>query len=457
MGDVVLVVDLGGSGIRVGLVDARGNLRILTKRRLSLAYPDDCPGAVEFSQDFEDEVKSAIAEAIHLSRARERLGIRAVVCVSMREGFVLLDSERRVIYAGPNADYRAVKEARELHHNIGSTVYRATGQWITPPGGAIQAPCRLLWFARHHPERLDRCATFMMLSDWLASLFSRELVCEASSASSSALLDLSTAEWRLDIVDYIGARHSMFPSVVASGTVIGPVRADDSGLGAHMLHGATVVSGGADTQCSLLGCGVYRSNQVAIVAGTTSPIQMVMNRPVLDPLMRTWTSFHVVPDSWVLESNAGKTGFAHAWLADIVGALSGIEATNDVYALLDRLAQESPPGAGGLTFALEPAAMGECRAGPAFRGAVSGLSCTGKNRTTASHLARALMENVAAAYSANLEQLERVSGEPIDSVMMCGGSTRSRVQTQIIADSSGRAVRVSREPETTMGQVQNVL
>jgi len=152
----------------------------------------------------------------------------------------------------------------------------------------------------------------------------------------------------------------------------------------------------------------------------------------------------------VLESNAGKTGFTYAWLADMIGALCGVEATNEVYALLDRLAQESPPGAGGLTFALEPVAMGECKAGPAFRGAVFGLNCTGKDRTTASHLARALMENMAAAYSANLEQLERVSGEPIDSVVMCGGSTKSRVQTQIIADSSGRTVRVPKEPETTM-------
>lgn len=289
----------------------------------------------------------------------------------------------------------------------------------------------------------------MMLSDWLASLFSGELVCEASCASSSALLDITKGEWCLDILDHIGVRRSVFPGVIGSGTAIGSVRVDDSVLGTH-LRGTTVVSGGADTQCSLLGCGVHKPHQVAIVAGTTSPIQMVMSRPVLDPLMRTWTSCHVVPNSWVLESNAGKTGFAHAWLADMVGTLSGVEAADEVYALLDRLAQESPPGAGGLTFALEPATMGECTAGPAFRGALFGLKSTGKGRTTASHIARALMENVAAAYSANLEQLERVSGVAVDSVIMCGGSTRSRVQTQITADSSGRTVRVSAEPETTM-------
>ena len=125
-------------------------------------------------------------------------------------------------------------------------------------------------------------------------------------------------------------------------TVIGPVRAMTV-VWARTSCGATVVAG-ADTQCSLLGCG-HGSNQVAIVAGTTSPIQMVMSRPVLDPLMKTWTSFHVVPNSWVLEIMQVDS-FA-AWLADIVGALSGVEATNEVY-VARPFGSGVSPGAGDL-------------------------------------------------------------------------------------------------------------
>lgn len=446
---LILVVDLGGSGLRVGVVDDAGNLRILGKRRLRLVYNNDWPGAVEFSSDIESQVRTVITEALGSMGRSERSRIRAVVCTSMREGFVLLDSEGGVVYAGPNADYRGVAEAHELSADMGDEIYRWSGQWITPPDGAIQAPCRLLWLARHEPQRLESARTFMMLSDWAASLFSGEFVCERSSASSSALLDLASGEWCRDIIQRLGVRDSMFPDVGPSGVIIGPAKAaESSGFG--LDRNVVVVSGGADTQCSLLGCGVFRPGQAAVVAGTTTPIQVVVDHPCIDPLMRTWTSCHVVPGVWVVESNAGKTGYSYAWFVDLVAELSGKADTDEVYCLLDELSQQVPPGAGGLTFALDPVLMGDLSAGPEFRGAIFGIRSTGEHRTTAAHFARALMENMAAAYAANLEQLERVTGYSIDSAMMCGGSTRSQVQVRIIADSSGRRISIPRQSETTM-------
>lgn len=448
--DLILVVDLGGSGLRVGVVDDVGNLTILGKRKLQLVYDNDWPGAVEFSSEMESEAKAIIAQALGNMCRSERSRIRGVVCTSMREGFVLLDSKGDVVYAAPNADYRGIVEAHELSADIGNEIYRRSGQWLTPPDGAIQAPCRLLWLARRDPERFESARTFMMLSDWVASLFSGKFVCERSSASSSALLDLATGEWCQDIIQQLEIPLSLFPEVVPSGITIGPVEAADcSKLG--LDRNVAVVSGGADTQCSLLGCGVFQPGQVAVVAGTTTPIQIVIDHPCTDPMMKTWTSYHVVPDVWVVESNAGKTGFSYAWFADLVAELSGKTEPDEVYRLIDELAQQTSPGAGGLTFALDPVLMGELDAGgPEFRGAILGIQSTGKNRTTAAHFARAVMENMAAAYSANLEQLERVTGYSIDSVMMCGGSTRSQAQVQIVADSTGRRISIPRQAETTM-------
>jgi len=45
---------------------------------------------------------------------------------------------------------------------------------------------------------------------------------------------------------------------------------------------------------------------------------MVTRAPVIDPSGRLWTSCHVVPDRWVLESNAGDTGGAYRWLLELV-------------------------------------------------------------------------------------------------------------------------------------------
>ena len=86
--------------------------------------------------------------------------------------------------------------------------------------------------------------------------------------------------------------------------------AADTGL----PEGTPVFTGGADTQCALLGSGAVAAGDVAAIIGSTCPVQMVMPGPVLDPAANLWTSCHVVPDRWVLESNAGETGGAYRWL-----------------------------------------------------------------------------------------------------------------------------------------------
>ena len=349
-----LVVDLGGSGLRVGLVDASGKLTLLDRQRLQLAYPEGSPGAVEFAPGIADAVRRAICQACARLDEAERRSIRVVVCTSMREGFVLLDSDGEVLYAGPNADYRGTREAEELERLIGPELYEAGGQWIRPPAGAIHAPCRLLWFKRHQPERLERAAVFMMLSDWVASLFSDKYVSEPTCASSSALFDISELKWRDDFIEAAGATPSLFPPIVPTGSVISRVSMKPDGLASACgLSPDTLVgAGGADTQHSLLGCGVLEVTHACIVAGTTRPIQRVVDRP-RRPLANTWTSCHVKPGTWVLESNAGRTG-SYSWFVDLLHEFFLVHRCRRDLQAPRRGGATSAPGAGGLVFALDP-------------------------------------------------------------------------------------------------------
>ncbi len=447
-----LVVDLGGSGLRVGLVDASGKLTLLDRQRLQLAYPEGSPGAVEFAPGIADAVRRAICQACARLDEAERRSIRVVVCTSMREGFVLLDSDGEVLYAGPNADYRGTREAEELERLIGPELYEAGGQWIRPPAGAIHAPCRLLWFKRHQPERLERAAVFMMLSDWVASLFSDKYVSEPTCASSSALFDISELKWRDDFIEAAGATPSLFPPIVPTGSVISRVSMKPDGLASAcgLSPDTLVVAGGADTQHSLLGCGVLEVTHACIVAGTTSPIQMVVDRPLVDPLANTWTSCHVKPGTWVLESNAGRTGFAYSWFVDLLHEFFPSIGAAEIFKRLDEVAATSAPGAGGLVFALDPHVMGDSAAAGDYRGLIHGLRTSGAGRTGAAEFARALMENMASAYALNVQQLQRVWGGPIASITVSGGSTQSRTQLKVISEALGRPVQAARQRETTM-------
>jgi L-xylulokinase len=62
---------------------------------------------------------------------------------------------------------------------------------------------------------------------------------------------------------------------------------------------------------------------------------------------------------------------------------------------------------------------------------------------------RAVLENLAFALRANLQQLEEVSGAPILALTLSGGMIRAPIFPQIVADALGRPVSVAPTPETS--------
>ena len=83
-------------------------------------------------------------------------------------------------------------------------------------------------------------------------------------------------------------------------------------------EGTPVFAGGADTESALLGAACTSTGQIGAVLGTTTPVQMVVGTPLLDPDCNLWTSSHVVPERWVLESNGGDTGSTYRWLLELM-------------------------------------------------------------------------------------------------------------------------------------------
>src|SRR5262249_57387565 len=109
----------------------------------------------------------------------------------------------------------------------------------------------------------------------------------------------------------------VFTEVVSSSSVLGPL---GKGVAAHMglQPGIPVVAGGGDAQCGLLGADAIDSGQIGIIAGSTMPMQWVLERGLVDEEARLWTSHHVVPGRWTLESNGGLSGDMIDWLAGVI-------------------------------------------------------------------------------------------------------------------------------------------
>lgn len=76
-----------------------------------------------------------------------------------------------------------------------------------------------------------------------------------------------------------------------------------------------MVAGGADTQCDLLEAGAVSPGDLAVIAGTTMPLQAMTPTPVLDPEGRLWSGAHVIPGLYVLEGNGLTASYVLEWFA----------------------------------------------------------------------------------------------------------------------------------------------
>ncbi len=365
--------------------------------------------------------------------------VAGVIATSQREGCVFVDARGDVLYAGPNLDARGVAEGMEVQERIGNERLHA----ITGHAPAYIFPvARYLWFRKHHDA--GRVARLLMLNDWITYLLSGEQVAEHSNASESMLYDVSQRAWAAELLDRLEIPSGILAPLCDAGTRVGTVTATAAGA-TGIPAGTPVFAGGADTQSALLGSGVYAAGEFGVVLGTTGPVQMVTDAPVLDPAARLWTSPHVVPERWVLESNGGDTGGAYRWLLDLV--FGAVDA--DAHAAAEAAMAGVTPGDRQFFCHLGPVIfdLGDMSpfkpAGMLFR-----FPLLHSDRPARGEILHAYLESVAFAVRGNCDQIAAVAGRRPALVRASGGMTQSPTLGGLIADTLGVPVAVATVPES---------
>jgi sugar (pentulose or hexulose) kinase len=189
--------------------------------------------------------------------------------------------------------------------------------------------------------------------------------------------------------------------------------------------------------------GVREPGEVGIVAGWSCPLQEVTAEPRIDGQRRTWTSLHVLPGRWVVESSTADAGRTWRWWCEtLMGEREG--ALEDGAALAGRAA----PGSGNVTALLGPAAMNAGAWGVHLGGLLMTTPLT-VSPVGRPELLRAALENIAFALRANFDQAQEVAGLDATRVVVGGGLTRSPVFPSILASALERPIDVASEPEAS--------
>lgn len=434
---VVLTLDAGTGGAKCVAIDHLGKLRGFASQRWTyhVEANADVPMVKEYAFD-PDQFWSILAKcarrALHRVDPSELIGIATT---SQREGCVFLDESGAEIYAGPNLDSRGFMEGLEVLEKLGpSALYQITGH----SAPFIFPLSRYLWFCRNDSRRVAR---ILMINDWIAYRACGVARSEPSNATESMLFDFRERTWSARILDLFDVPAAILSPVAEPGERIGTVT-DAAARDLGVPPDTPVHAGGADTQCALLGAGAFEPGQAAVTLGTTSPVQVVVASPVLDPAENLWAGCHVVPDRWVLESNCGSSGDAYEWFLELL-----LPGAQDRYGEAEALATSAGPSS---TFAfVGPRIFDLTKLRPDLPGAVLFPFPSLQLRPDRGQLLRAMLESIAFAVRANLEQIEAVSPGAVTSLRAGGGMSRSSLLIQLIADVTGLPVERPEIAETT--------
>jgi sugar (pentulose or hexulose) kinase len=428
---LVAAVDFGGSGLRAAVYDPDGR-RVGLARRAWTGFAS--PGTERGTEFDGPTVWALVADALAEVTAGRGGDVAGVAVTAVRLGCALI-GDHGEIYCGPNIDGRARIEGLELWRRHGDALYRLSGH--APP--VASASARLLWFARHQPERLRAATHLLSLEGWLAWRLTGVAGGEPAASAASGLLDVATRRWSEQLCDMTGADPSLLPPLHDAGAPVAGVTAAAAAL-TGVRAGAPVTIAGGDTHAGLLALGATEPGIAGIVAGATAPLMAVTDRWVHDETGRCWSEPHPLRDRWVVESNVGEVGGPAAWLATVMGV---------AVADLDALAARSVPGANGISAFLGPMAMHATDMPLLRRGGFELALPFGLRTAGPADVARAFLENVAFA----LRTAHSWAGAPLgerSQLRLGGGVSRIGTLARVLAGVVGDEVLVADDPEVTL-------
>jgi sugar (pentulose or hexulose) kinase len=429
-----LCLDAGSEGGRVVLMTERGTTIAASRRSWPVDHMN-CSLVRELDAEaMWSDFLAMIREVLAARDSRDE--VTAISVTSQRQGVFFLDADSEVLYAGPNNDLRAVFEGAALQETYGDLLYDVTGH--APP--FLFSAARLLWFKANEPAVHSRIRHLLMIADWLIFRLTGEAVSEASLAAEAGLFDIMSRDWSTSLIRELEIDPALLPPIVPAGTHVGHLR---SALCAELglPGGVSVVVAGADTQCAMLSMGVSEPGMTGAVLGWSGPVQMALAHAMKDTERRIWTTCHVVPDRWLLESTVSEAGNAYRWLRDTlyVPLESGLSCPPE-YTSMDRLASETDAGASGVLAFLGPGIMDMRTLRMQLGGFLFSLPTTFSGVDQGCFI-RAALENIAFAVKGNVLQLVAVGAITPDALSLGGGMSCSTILVQILSDVLDMPVR----------------
>ena len=464
---VVLAVDLGTGGPKVGLVTLDGAVLWSDHVAVHTSYDDDGAATQDAGQWW-----TIICDATRRGLAAGGVTGGQVVGVAVTGQWastVPVDEDGDPV--GPCVMWMDTRGApyssRVLAGPVQGYRARALATWLRRSGGIPSLSGddligHMLYLQHGQPQISAAARWFLEPVDYLSMRFTGRPAGSPASMMGAWLTDtrdLAALGYDDTLVQLAGIDRTKLPPLVPTGSIIGTVTprvAAELGISPR----ARVVTGTPDLHSATVGSGAIRHGDLHLTISTTSWISCPLSAKKTDVLHQMTTVPGIDPSNYLLVNNQDTAGRNLQWLRDNVFGVAGMyglfgppgagaqapvhaDHPGAGYEALTALAATAPAGSHGVIFT--PWLKGEHSPidDRNARGGFHNLSLT----TTRADLVRAVLEGVAYNSRWLLHHVDRFAGTGGRSPLrIIGGGAQSDLWCQIIADVTGRTCERVADP-----------
>lgn len=320
-------------------------------------------------------------------------------------------------------------------------IYEITGIQFMPVNTIYQL-CSL---SSSHAPILEIADKFLMVPDLINYWLTGKAVGEFSNNTTSQLYDARNKNWSEEIISALGLPIDIFPEIVPSGTILGPMRqslSDELDCDASVIAPAT-----HDTGSAVAAIPAKEKDFVWISSGTWSIVGMNTSQPIIneESFQNNFTN-----EGGLEGTNRFSKNVMGLWILQQCKAQWKEAGFDYSYDDLMTIADEAPhlqsfidPDFGEF---LLPGEMIEkvkkyCR------------ETQQPIPETDGEVVRAVLQGLALRYRYVIEMLEKISGLKASIIHVVGGGSKNRILNQFTADAIGRRVYSGPVEATAIGNI----
>ena len=432
----ILALDAGTTGVTALVVSETGAVISRGYREFLQYFPE--PGFVEHEPE---EIWQATVAAATEALSKTTTPLSAIGITNQRETIVLWDkhtlrSPRKAIVW---QDRRTAELVQQLKASgLEPRIQKLTGLGLDP----YFSSSKLLWLSINEPElwlavnegslRIGTVDSYLVARLTAGAAH----VTDASNASRTQLLDISSGTWSDELLEVFNVPKSALPKVVPS---YGEIARTDPSSFLNLSLPITGIAG--DQQAALFGQTAFAVGEGKCTYGTGAFMLTNTGSKIIESqnsLLSTiaWQA----PDgslTYALEGSVFVAGAAVQWLRDGLGIIASSSEIEDLAA--------SVPDSGGVMFIPALTGLGAPHWDPDARGTLFGIT----RGTTRAHIARATLEAIAFQVRDLAIAMTSDTGTALTQLRVDGGAAANNLLMQLQANYLGAAVIRGKNLEST--------